>query len=301
MKTVTRYAALNRMLTCLGWGLNFEIKPNSLITEVLADPAYVPGVPAPATRGMYVPGSYNPALDTRQLKIGVLMVGRGGHGYELDDDNEVSPITYPHKSSDTGLFQPIPLIVREVNNDLTGTMKALYRLRTISQINGIYYAFYFGKKLDVTEIELQQILETINDGVVVNTEPYEPTANDLRPEKTDISVISDGTSLRTYAGLVIGFDDEEVVEMQNACELLLGDRNKAVVSEIAYVFGVDKPVTGVYPTTGTQTPQIPPANTYEFSAPHIGIVESTYKPVEFVGAFQDTKNIGIAEPLFGIR
>lgn len=89
-------------------GVEFEIKPNSLITEVLADPAYVPGVPAPATRGMYVPGSYNPALDTRQLKIGVLMVGRGGHGYELDDDNEVSPITYPHKSSDTGFISTHP-------------------------------------------------------------------------------------------------------------------------------------------------------------------------------------------------
>lgn len=301
MKTVTRYAALNRLLTCLAWGLNFEIKPNSVITGVLADPNYVPGVPAPVTRGMYIPGSFNPAIDTRAMRIGVIMVGRGGHGFEVDSQNEISPITYPHKSSDTGLFEPIPMIAREVTSDLTGAMKTLYRIRTVAQINGTFYAFYFGKKIDTTEIEIQQILETINDGVVVNTEPYEPTANDLRPEKTEFDAISDGTSLRTYAGLVIGFTDEEVVEMQNACALLFGSPDKAVVSEIAYVFGVDKAVTGVYPTTGTQTPQLPPANTFEFSAPHIGIVESTYKPVEFVGAFQDTKNIGISEPLFGIR
>lgn len=301
MKTVTRLGALNRLLTCLAWGLNFEIKPNSLITEVLADPAYVPGVPTPTTRGMYVPGSYNPALDTRQIKIGVVMVGRGGHGFVVDAQNDISPITYPHRSTDTGLFQPIPMIVRELANDLTGTMKAMYRLRVVAQINSIWYAFYFGKKLDITEIEVQQILETINDGVVVNTEPYEPTANDLRPEKTELNAISDGTSLRTYAGMSVGFNDEEVVEMQNACALLYGDPTKAVISEIGYVFGIDKPVTGVYPTTGTQTPQIPPANTYEFVAPHLGIIESTYKPVEFVGAFQDTKNIGISEPLFGIR
>ena len=300
MKSITRTAALNRLATCLLWGIPFDIHPNSLVADVLNDDILNPFVPAPATAGQYIVPEYDPDTETRDLKLGMIMIGRGGHGGTIDDDGEMAPITYPHEATHTGLFRYLPLLTRPVSGDLTGEEKAKYRLRTTMRINNVLYAVYWGKLIDTSSSEIIEVIETVENGKVVSSRPYTPTANDARPEKTDIQQTATGVYLRTYAGINLAFSNDEIEDIVNACELMYGSANKAVISEIAFCFGIDKKVNTMYSEAGTTVIQAP-ADTYEFVAPHLGTIESTFKPVEFTGGFLDTKNIGVSEPLFGAR
>lgn len=300
MKSITRTAALNRLITCLAWGIPFTIHPNSLIFDVLNDPENNPYLPAPATAGQYQIPDYDPDTETRDLKIGVIMIGRGGHGMTVDDDAEISPITYPHEATHTGFFRPMPLLTRPVSSDLTNEDKAKYRIRTTMMINNVLYAVYWGKKIDTSTNEIIEMIETVEKGKVVSAKPYVPTANDLRPVKEDISQTATGVYLRTYTAVNFGFSNAEVEEIINACTLMYGSPDKAIISEVAFCFGKDKQVTKVYTQAGT-TLVTAPANTYEFVACHLGTIESTFKPANYTGAFMDTKNVGISEPLFGAR
>lgn len=300
MKSITRLAALNRLLVCLGWGIPFRINPNSLVTDVLDDANINPYVPAPATAGRYVEPTFDSETETRDLKVSMIMLGRGGHGSVIDDDGEIVPITYPHKATDTGLFLPMPLLVRPISGDLTGEQKAKYCLRRTMRLNNVLYAVYFGKLIDVSANEIIEAIETVEDGLITSSNPYTPTANDLRPVKDDIVQTATGIYLRTYAGVDFAFSTEEVEDILNACELMYGNRNKAVISEIAFCFGKDKPVTKMYSEAGTTVINAP-SGSHEFVAAHAGIVECTFKPTLFTGGFRDTKNIGISEPLFGAQ
>lgn len=300
MKSITRTAALNRLLTCLGWGIPFTVHPNSLVFDVLNDPELNPYLPAPATAGQYQMPTYDPDTETRDLKIGLIMIGRGGHGMTVDDDAEISPITYPHEATHTGLFRPMPLLVRPVSSDITNEDKAKYRIRTTMMINNLLYAVYWGKKIDASTNEIIEMIETVENGKVVSAKPYTPTANDLRPTKTDIDQTATGVYLRTYTAVNFGFSNAEVEEIVNACTLMYGNPDKAIISELAFCFGKDKAVTKVYTQAGT-TLVTAPANTYEFVACHLGTVESSFKAVNYTGAFMDTKNVGISEPLFSAK
>ena len=97
-----------------------------------------------------------------------------------------------------------------------------------------------------------------------------------------------------------GKTKEEVEELKYACLLMYGSENKAVISEIAFCFGIDKTVTRMYDATGNELVNAP-AFTKEYVACHMGVVESTFKPIIYTGEINDTKNIGISEPLYGGR
>lgn len=300
MKSITITAAMNRLVTCLTWGMPFEIKPNSQITETLRDSDIIPYPPSNLNKGMFVQPDFNSETETRDLKLGVLMIGRGGHAYQTDINGDIDPTTYPHKATHTGMFKPLPLIARTLANDLTGAEKALYRLRVTGEINNVVWVFYFGRIFNAAENEIMEVLETVQDGVVTNTVVYEPTVNDLRPEREDLSGNSDGIFMRTYASTDVTFTAEQIDEIKYACQLLYGNEDKAVISEIAFCFGKDKTVERWYASNDTTLQNAPP-NSKEFVACHMGIVESTFKPVIYTGGISDIKNIGISEPLYGGR
>lgn len=300
MKSITITAAMNRLITCLSWGKIFEIKANSQITDTLRDSDVIPYPPSNVNKAAYVTPDFDPELETRDLKLGLLMVGRGGHAYTTDSAGDIDPTTYPHKATHTGMFKPLPLIIRTLANDLTGADKDLYRCRVVAEKDGVLYAVYFGRIIDLTGQDIIEVLETVNNGVVVSSLVYEPTVNDLRPVREDLSGDSDGIFMRTYAVTNVSFTSDQIDEMKYASAVLYGNEDKAVISEIAFCFGKDKPVDRWFNSDGT-TLQSAPANSREFVACHMGIVESTFKPVIYTGAISDVKNVGISEPLYGGR
>ena len=300
MKSITITAAMNRLITCHAWGMDFEVKPNSQITDMLRDNGIVPYPPSNPNKGMWVKPTFNPETETRDLKLGVLMIGRGGHSYLTDENGDINPTTYPHKATHTGMFKPLPFICRTLANDLTGPDRDLYCLRVTAEIAGTVYALYFGRRFDASQNEIVEVLETVNDGIVTNSAAYEPTVNDLYPVKEDLSVESEGIFMRTYASVDVGFDQEQIDEIKYGCQLLYGTENKAVLSELAFCFGKDKTVTQQFDETGDNMVTALP-DTKEFVCCHMGVIESTFKPIIFTGAVTDIKNIGISEPLYGGR
>lgn len=300
MKSITITAAMNRLITCLIWDYPFEIKPNSQISESLTSTTVNPHPPTNPNAYAYLTPDFDPEQETRDLKVGMLMIGRGGHRYVTNSDGDIDPTTYPHKATDTGLYEPLPFIVRPVDSDLQDEDRLRYRLRTISEIGGRPYAFYFGRIFDKVDDEIVEVIETVQDGKVVETLTYEATVNDLYPVREDLSVESDGIFMRTYSTEDVKFTEEEVEELKYACLLMYGSENKAVISEIAFCFGIDKTVTRMYDATGNELVNAP-AFTKEYVACHMGVVESTFKPIIYTGEINDTKNIGISEPLYGGR
>lgn len=302
MKISTRTAAGNRWLTAMAWGMEFVADPGRNIKDTLNDVSVISTPPTPMNRGMYIEGTYNATTETKELKTDLIMIGRGGHGYSTSEEGEIDPITYPHAATDAGLFSPTPWLIRKVTEDLTGEMKAKYRLRRTFIKDGELYAAYFGRKIDLSRNEITEVLETVADGKVISTRPYELTANDLRPQKTPLDTESPGVYLRTYASFDLIMTEEEVEEYIMACTTLYGSPNKAIISEIAYCFGKDKPVTKMYSTNeGSLTQVDAPANTLEHVCTHVMVFETAYKPAIYTGAFGETKNIGISEPLYGTR
>lgn len=302
MKAITRTAAGNRWLTAMAYGMEFVVDPGRSIKETLNDATTISSPPLPINRGMYVEPTYNATTETRDLKCDLLMIGRGGHEFTTDDDGEISPVTYPHAATDAGLYQPVPWLVRRASEDLTGDDKARYRLRRTFLHNNELWVAYFGRKVDLSRNEITEVLETVSEGKVISTRPYETTANDLRPQKAPLNTESAGVYLRTYATFDLLMTEEEVEEFINACTILYGTPNKAVISEIAYCFGKDKAVTKMYSSNEGSVSQVDaPANTMEHVATHVMIFETTYKPSVYTGAFGETKNIGISEPLYGTR
>lgn len=300
MKSITITAAMNRLLTCLAWGVDFEIKPNNLVTQILQDHDVIPYPIPNLNNGMNIVPEYDPVTETRDMKIGLLMIGRGGHGMQVDEDGEISPSTYPHKATHTGMFQPIPFIARLIDNDLTEEEREIYRLRVTGERDNQTYVFYFGRKLPELTEGIIEVLETVEDGKVVNSIPYEATVNDLKPIHEDLSTDSEGIYLRTYIPTQVDFTPEQIDEIKYACEIIYGTENKAVISELAFCFGIDKPITQRYTNDGVGLTAVTDGSR-EYTACHIGIMESTFKPIIFTGGFTDTKNVGISEPLYGGR
>ena len=302
MKTSTRTAAGNRLLTALTWGMEFVADPGRNIKDTLNDISVITTPPTPMNRGMYIEATYNPTTETRDLKTDLIMIGRGGHEYTTSEDGEIDPVTYPHAATDAGFFKPTPWLVRRASEDLTGEMKAKYRLRRTFLNEGELWVAYFGRKIDLSRNEITEVLETVADGKIISTRPYELTANDLRPQKGPLDSESPGTYLRTYAAFDLVMTEEEIEEYINACTILYGNVNKAVISEIGYCFGKDAPVTKMYSSNEGSVSQVDaPANTVEHICTHVMIFEAAFKPAVFTGAWGETKNIGISEPLYGTR
>lgn len=300
MKNITITAAMNRLICCHAWGMNFQVKPNSLVADSLKDMRVNPFPATIPERAQYIQPEYNPETETRDLKLGVIMIGRGAHSLAIDEENEAYAITYPHRATHTGLFKPLPFIMRKVSDGLSEEDKLLYCLREIAEIDGVLYEVYFGRRFTAIENEIIEVIETVEDGKVIDEITYEPTVNDLYPVPEAMDVDSKGAFMRTYSSIPVGFTPEQAEEVINCCELLYGNRNKAVVSEIAWCFGKDKPVSRIRSEEGDSILTASPG-TREFAACHMGIVESTYKPIVFSGGIDDIKNIGISEPLYGGR
>lgn len=290
------------MMISMAYGLPYEMEPNSTVNECLDDPTVVPFQPTPKTLGMRYAEPYNYTTDSSQLKAQYLLIGNGGHGFIDDADNIPYPTTYPHKATDAGLFKMLPFVIRPVSDDLPAEIAANYRLRKTLFIDGVLYAAYFARKLNLTSTVLEKVIETVANGVK-STTPFAPTVNDLKPTRGAVGNTTDGSYLKVYGTLELGFNEQECRWLREACALLYGNENKAIVSEIAIAHGVDKPITTRYSETGSQSPiAVSNSAIKEAVGVQLAVIESTHYPLVFDnGGFSETVNIGSGEPLFGVR
>lgn len=268
--------------------------------------AIVPNLPASLIRGMETAPEYDADNDTDNLKVAFYCIGNRGHRYVAGGGTApavTEPV--PHRATDSGLYGWIPFLIRPFADDITGATRAKYRLRRTLDIGGQIYVAYYGKVMDFTGVTPETSLVTI-DGGIATPSPFTPTINSLQPDPSLVTnlVITDnnGSYTSVAAVLNIPFSATDVSELMSAMDILFGNPNYAVVSEIAICSGVDKLCDTRYSNV-TPFPASAIVASQPTEAVGVQVVNhiSTHYPMVFLSTgVTMTFNLGAVEPLFGV-
>lgn len=300
MRSIVRLATGSLFQLAKAVGAPIIPQANSTMNEAVNNASIVPYQPTIPTAGMEMAEDYNYQTDSANAKIQYIAIGIGGH-YGVTNATHGIPSTQtkPHKSRHTGFFRQIPFVCKRLDDDLTPEQRANYRLRKVVEINGVLYAAYFLRHLDLSTSSIVQVIVKKDKGIK-SSSPYVPTANDLAPTDPAISGTNDGTYIQTYILSELAFNSQEAAWLREVAALWFGDENLAIVSEIMLCSGVDKPVTKRYPESGNQTPVQINSSYKEALAVQGSIVESTYMSLTFInGSTSEAIYIGTEDALYG--
>lgn len=219
----------NKLLSDMYFKKPFSPEPNTTLNQKLTilNDANVP------------PGSYP--------HLGYFVVGNDGHEQVVGANGIRKTVSIPHKGSDFSTFRLIPLVLRELNNDLTAVQRAQYRLRKQVTHDGVEYFAYYAKALDLSTVSpIMNRVVTVNGVSTVNQ--FIPSNENLNPDKPVL--INDGVNPMEGVDLVvdaivsIDFTEFDREEFCHVAEVLYGDRKWAVLSELALCSGMDRTNTG---------------------------------------------------------
>ncbi len=288
-----------RVQTALNLGLLLDMPQHTTINELLTDPEIVPFQPSPVTLGMETPEPYDMNTDSKEVREQLLVIGNLGHKansggtYGVDTMDPV-----PHLATDSGLFGMIPFVIRPFSDDLSPTYRKIYRLRKTMWYNGELYVAYYGRKLTVDSVTPEMTITDVSNGIS-QTRPFVATANNSKPKPRPIEGNGDGSFVKTVANVDVLFGPQEVTWLREVGQILFGNPNKGLVSELAFCSCVDKPVTKRYPGSGTQNPSnVPVGERYEVVGVQVNTFVSTYLTPNLNGGFGGTYNLGGEDPLF---
>lgn len=231
----------------------------------------------------------------KKPSIKYLAIGKGGHKNSIGADG--TPFTSPlqHDPSDAALFDHIPFVLREVDNDLSVAERTGYALRVPTTINGKNYFAYYLKRLDLSTVNTKLYKTTVIDGVST-TVNYTPTSDNLNPEKPEMPntgvITTSGDSLSVSALVELLFTEQDAANLVEVADIMFGNPMLAVISEMALCSGIDKVVTG----PGPGNTQI---NYNEVIGAQIATFISTYYSIAFSNkGFDLILELGATEPLF---
>lgn len=172
-------------------------------------------------------------------------IGIGGHGYTMGPNSIPLSQVIDHSSGDAGLYQHLPFVLRQINDDLTAGERSRYCLRKIIEVDGTNYVAYYGKRLNMTGVIPKMTKRTIVDDQTV-IEEYVYTEANLSPTPPEIpntgAVTTSNEYLATSAIIPMPFTEADVAELYNVAEILFGDRRMAVISEFGFCTAVDADV-----------------------------------------------------------
>lgn len=177
-----------------------------------------------------------------------IAIGIGGHGFELSGSNVLWK-EHQHQPDHAGLYKQIPFVLRTLDNDLTATERANFRLRRIEEHDGISYVAYYLYVLDTSNSDVILERRTVVDGTTTAV-AYTPKLSDLSPTYVDLSTGSSVTTSGDYvaSSCKVPFEltPAMVQDIINVCEIIYNDARVALLSEMATVSGVDATVSGLF-------------------------------------------------------
>lgn len=187
--------------------------------------------------------------DTEVPRARYVTIGNGGHRMVLGVNNIGRPEPVQHRPTDGALFNHLPFVLRETTNDLSSAERSKYRLRRLEDHAGVTYVAYYAKVLDLTNSVPQMERKTVSDGSTFST-AYEATISDLTPSPPNLSstgvVTTSGEYVSATAKVPFTMNEVDITEFMNVCNVIYGDTNYAMLSEIALCSGVDRTVMGTF-------------------------------------------------------
>jgi len=177
-----------------------------------------------------------------------IAIGRGGHRGRITGDGLTVIDVLQHNITHAALYEHIPFIVREVNDDLTAVERDKYGMRTLVERDGVQYFAYYLMKMDYVNT-FPVVNELLVENGEVTTTEYTAVPAQLNPTPIPYSntIANDATGLHLSVAstLELSLDKTAIEEIINAVEVLYGDVSYAVISEVATVTGI----SSVYDTT----------------------------------------------------
>lgn len=261
-------------------GLPFNVRPNSTLNQHLE---------IEATR--------TPA-GTTPRSISYFILGAGGmSALNCTPSSATLPPVfrfYQHSPRSTNVFNIMPIVMRETAQDLTPAERAKYRLRRLVAKDGVNYYAYYAKAIDKTKIRLEtKIFTAQSDGTWTDSD-YVATTADAKPTPQDYTPDEEQLLMASYSKVTalvpISIDAEDVREIKNVFNILYGDPDRAITTEMALVSGVDIDIK-VNTPRGEETVREAIAAQVE----HINTVMVPYGV--FNQGFDRTFDLGITEPM----
>lgn len=225
-------------------------------------------------------------------------IGNGGHKLNVTNGLYI-PEPIQHLTTDAALYNHLPFVLREPNNDLTTAEQAMYALRVAEVHNGINYVAYYLKRIDMTNVAVSMQYKTVASDGTVTTTPFQPTTANLNPtppnlSPTGVNVVS-GDYVMASAPVPIALSANDVTEILNVANILYGDPNAAIVSEIALVSGVDK----IIAVGGSGQPTF---NFNEVIAAQVDTFINTFYALNFSqNGVSNIVDCGAVEPLYQLQ
>ena len=181
--------------------------------------------------------------DSEIASIGCFAIGRGGMRLISGLSGERITAPTPHNPDHAALYEQIPFVLREINNDLTVPERANYALRKKMNIGGKDYFAYYLRRINKAGVEVVAEKVTVTDGVPT-TVPFQPSSSNLSPTPPNIpnsgAIPTSGVSLTTSGVVKLELSQSETAEVLAACRILYGDIIYATITEIGLISGVDR-------------------------------------------------------------
>lgn len=207
--------------------ITFAPEPNTTINQSLAIEA----------------GTNLPNNETMRMQY--LVIGKGGHQNVAGSTSRVN--TLQHGIRDADLFDMIPFVLRETNNDLSPVERAKYRLRKLINVGGTNYFAYYCRvvTLGAAKPQIEMIDMSVDPRAIT---PYVINANQLTP--TPLTLDASGNvntatqnHIRVAIPLEITLDSTDLANILEAVTIMTGDARDAIISEVGMCYGMDKSVT----------------------------------------------------------
>lgn len=172
-----------------------------------------------------------------------MAIGRGGVVNSGTSDRNM----LQHKITDGCLFEQIPFVMREVGNDLDPAERDRYRLRKLETFGGVQYFCYYLLKIDIAS-STPKINTIDTSGGTEDINPFIPNSSQLTPtpvplDATGLPISTSNVSISVAAPVEILLTSQDIQNITDACKIIYGSVNKAIISEVAFCSGFDKIVS----------------------------------------------------------
>ncbi len=142
-------------------------------------------------------------------------------------------------SLDMDLYQPLPFRCVPVEQDLSATDRAIYRMRVIQTVNGQQYACYYLKLMTINDAQVQYSQLSSAAGA---EQPYVIDYTNLNPTPPTGTTDGVSTSVDSEVNVLVSTNFPvsglEVIEAVNV--LYAGDMRRARLTEIGVYTGTDE-------------------------------------------------------------
>lgn len=178
--------------------------------------------------------------NTEKVKLGVLVAGNQGHRMTVGDRGIPLTSVEDHYATDASLYNPMPMAIRPVDDDLPLALRNQYCLRREFVRNGEPVFEYYGIWVDIDPEDVDVItrIRTKEPNQPPVYEPFVPDSTNLfpqpRPLPTTGAVTASDVSVVCNALLSVYMNESQIEEYINAAKIIYGgDERYAVWSEFA--------------------------------------------------------------------